>query len=58
MYPSIISAHNLSYETYLPPAPAPKPTTVAYEDHNGQRFVPTNVLKGLIPEVVEHLGNC
>ena len=58
MYPSIIRAHNLCFSSYLPPPPAPPPLNVAYEEHNGQRFVTADVVKGLLPEVVEHLGNC
>ena len=57
MYPSIIIAHNLSYETYLLPPPAPPPD-VPYEQHNGQRFVTAAVVKGLLPCVVQHLGDC
>jgi DNA polymerase delta subunit 1 len=58
MYPSIIRAHNLCYSSYLPPAPAPPPTTIPYEQHNGQRFATSAMIKGLLPEVVEHLQNC
>ena len=58
MYPSIIRAHNLCYCSILPPPPAMPPSDVAYEQHGGQRFVKADVIKGLVPEVVEHLGNC
>ena len=57
MYPTIVRAHNLDFSTYLPPPPAPPPN-VPYEQHSGQRFVTADVVKGLLPEVVEHLGNC
>ena len=58
MYPSIIRAHNLCFSSYLPAPPAPPPHNVAYEQHNGQRFVTADVVKGLLPEVVHHLGEC
>jgi DNA polymerase delta subunit 1 len=44
--------------SWLPPPPAIPPSDVAYEQHGGQRFVTADVIKGLVPEVVEHLGNC
>jgi DNA polymerase delta subunit 1 len=59
MYPSIIRAHNLCYSTIILGSAAP-------EDHEiiqtkpgvTTRFVKEGVVKGLLPEVVEHLQTC
>ena len=55
MYPSIIRGHNLCYSTILL---NPPPLGLAYEDMNGKRFVQADVVKGVLPEIVEHLQTC
>ena len=55
MYPSIIRAHNLCYSTIvLDPANEPEQTFRV----GAHCFVPVEVVKGLIPEVVEILQDC
>jgi DNA polymerase delta subunit 1 len=59
MYPSIIRAHNLCYSTIvLDSAHEPTHCGVQLLRINGHCFVPDNVVKGLIPEVVEILQDC
>jgi DNA polymerase elongation subunit (family B) len=59
MYPSIIRAHNLCYSTIVLDS-AHEPTHCGGQllRINGHCFVPDNVVKGLIPEVVEILQDC
>lgn len=58
LYPSIIMAHNICYTTLLTPN-AQHQHQVAADDvtktPSGSSFVKSNVRKGILPEILEHL---
>jgi DNA polymerase delta subunit 1 len=58
LYPSIMMAHNLCYCTLVPPNMIKKLSTEQYETTPSMdRFVKSNVRKGLLPLILEDLLN-
>jgi DNA polymerase delta subunit 1 len=56
LYPSIMMAHNLCYSTLIPPYKLKEMEVNKYEKSpNGDYFVKKNVVRGVLPQILEDL---